>query len=308
MELHAKQSKVVPPSLCAETIGLEFDGRDLTVGVAVPKLARLCADTQSIIDRHYCSGEDMARIVGRWTWAMLVRRPALAVFSSVYRFIEAAGRAAFVVWPSVKRELAVAIGLAPLLFASVADGWCPQVVASDASMDGMGVVASHVAPSVVATVASDRAMPGSQDPERYPAGGGAVAVEEDPAARTAFRPPPPAELAGVQWSTIVSSRWEREEHINSLELRAAMTAVRWALSSSAAINSRLLHLCDSSVVVGALSKGRSSSVLLLRRCRRMAAWLLASGLRLFMRWVPTEWNPADGPSRAPRGRRNVFQR
>ena len=301
--LHAKPSKVAPPTHCTETIGLEFDGRELTVGVSVPKLQRLCDDTQSIIDRRWCTGEDLSRIVGRWTWAMLVRRPALAIFSSVYRFIEAAGRVAFAVWPSVERELAVAIGLAPLLFASVADGWCSNVVASDASMEGMGVVAAPVTHAVVAEVARDRAMPGSQDPEHYqavaPAPRAAIAVAQ---AAPVPRPPPPAQLADVQWTTIVSSRWEREEHINALELRAAMTAVRWALSSSSAMNSRLLLLCDSSAVLGALSKGRSSSVLLLRRCRRMSAWLLASGLRLFMRWVPTEWNPADAPSRAFHGR------
>ena len=290
--LHAKMSKVVPPTHCTETIGLEFDGRELTVGVSAAKLQRLCDDTQVILNARYCTGERLARIVGRWTWAMLVRRPALSTFSSVYRFIESAGRAAFALWPSVARELRVAIGLAPLLFASIAEGWCPQVVASDASSLGQGVVAAPVAHAVVAEVARDRAMPGSADPERW-----RPQAERSAVAAAAVRPAPPAALAGSKWTTIVSSRWERDEHINSYELRAAVTAVRWVLSSPSAMNSRLLLLCDSSAVVGALTKGRSSSVLLLRRCRRMAAWLLASGLRLFVRWVPSEWNPADGPSR-----------
>ena len=113
------------------------------------------------------------------------------------------------------------------------------------------------------------------------------------------RPLPPIEFENTQWSTIVSSRWEREEHINSLEMRAAITAIQWTLSLARnAVNSRLLLLSDSTTAVGALSKGRSSSPVILRRCRRAAALLLASGIRLHCRWVPTEWNPADGPSRA----------
>jgi ribonuclease HI len=104
-------------------------------------------------------------------------------------------------------------------------------------------------------------------------------------------------VASSAWRTIVSSRWRRPEHINVLELRALTTAVRWVLSFRQALNCRLLVLCDSQVVVGAVTKGRSSSQLLLRRLRYLAAMALASGLRLTVRWVASADNPADGPSR-----------
>ena len=54
---------------------------------------------------------------------------------------------------------------------------------------------------------------------------------------------------------------------------------------------------DSQVVVGALGKGRASSHQLLRLCRMAAAVQLACGIRLYLRWVPSESNVADGPSR-----------
>jgi len=99
------------------------------------------------------------------------------------------------------------------------------------------------------------------------------------------------------WVPIVSSRWTREEHINVLELRALHTAVKWVMSHSHSIGSRVSVLCDSTVVIGVVSKGRSSSRALLRRMRCMGAWVLGGGLRLDVQWVASEFNPADQPSR-----------
>ncbi len=96
---------------------------------------------------------------------------------------------------------------------------------------------------------------------------------------------------------LVSSRWRDREHINILELRAVQTALRWATSRPAGVDCRLLLLVDSSVSVYALNKGRSSSRPMLRRLRAIAALVLASGLRVFTRWVPSKFNPADEPSR-----------
>ena len=59
------------------------------------------------------------------------------------------------------------------------------------------------------------------------------------------------------------------------------------------------HLCfsDSLVSIGAMRKGRSYSVPLLRLIRRSAACFLGYGLDLCLRWVPTKQNWADYPSR-----------
>jgi hypothetical protein len=75
-------------------------------------------------------------------------------------------------------------------------------------------------------------------------------------------------------------------------------AVSWYLSlSQSSSHHRVALLTDSMVVAGAVTKGRSSSPDLLRRLRSLAALQLASGLRLFLRWIPSASNPADGPSR-----------
>ena len=96
---------------------------------------------------------------------------------------------------------------------------------------------------------------------------------------------------------MVAGPFRRSEHINDLELRSVCTAVRWVLTSPDSIERRVLLLSDSQVAVGALTKGRTSAHLLLRRLRPTCALLLASGIRLSVRWIPSKLNPADGPSR-----------
>jgi hypothetical protein len=51
------------------------------------------------------------------------------------------------------------------------------------------------------------------------------------------------------------------------------------------------------VVLGGVRRGRSSAKFLRNGLRELAMYCLASGLRLYGRYVSTEHNPADGPSR-----------
>lgn len=258
--LPPKLSKVVLPT-CepVECLGLEVDGVKLTIGLSASKLRDLIDLTRLFLMEGECSGAQLSHLVGKWTWAAMACRPSLAVFSAVYTFINRAQFRIFTLWPSVRRELITIMNLAPLLRSSLTDLWCSRVVAVDASTTGMGVVST---PFV------------SNQPDDY------------------LHP-------STRWSVIVSSQWrDNNEHINSLELRAAATAVKWSLSyPSCSPGRKLLLFSDSQVAIGSLSKGRSSSPLLLRRLRAISASLLASGLRLLLYWIPSELNPADEPSR-----------
>ena len=285
--LPAKPSKVVWP--CAtgvDCLGMHLHGTGLTVGVRPDKLHRLCMMTQQVMMADECTGIEMASIVGSWAWAMLVARPALSIFSSVYRFIQCAGSRPFRVWPSVVRELTNAIHVAPLLYAHIGTptSWFDRVIAVDASLDGLGVCATrdvHVHDVMAASSHSGVIHIDSRD---------------DVVESLLDRP-----LLTARWSTIVAAPWritDSHEHINSLEMRSVSTAIRWVLSSPISIRSRLLLLSDSQVVVGALSKGRTSSFSLLCRVRPVCAFLLASGIQLYARWVASADNPADAPSRA----------
>ncbi len=101
----------------------------------------------------------------------------------------------------------------------------------------------------------------------------------------------------ARWSPLISTAWRDPEHINALELRAVLLAVHWVLSHPSSLTRRVLLLVDSTVAFFSLWKGRSSSPQLLRILRKIGALLLAGGLALLPGWVPSEVNPADGPSR-----------
>jgi hypothetical protein len=285
--LPVKPSKrVAPTSDCVEGLGLEIDGRARRIGVSPSKLWKLCDATVSLFGQRFVSGDQLRVLMGRWTWACLINRPSLSVFNAVYRFIEVAGSRNFTLWPVVRRELELVMGLVPLLFVDVSAQFSERVVATDASGTAQGVVACRVPVDIVHSVASE-------------CGG---IIMPDPGSCDDHPTCPRSLVRFVQncdWRVIVSSRWRAPEHINSLELRAVSTAVRWLLSTHNPLvfGSKLLILCDSQVVVGALRKGRSPSRVLLRRLRAVAALALVAKLRLTLLWIPTDINPADEPSR-----------
>jgi hypothetical protein len=267
--------RVLPTSQCIEGLGLELNGTEHLVGVSVEKLHCLCLETVDLLRGVECTGLEMARLVGKWTWACLVNRPSLAVFNSVYHFTQAAQNRRFCIWDSVRTELHCIIGLAPLLFAKLDSEWFPQVLATDASETGFGVVCAAASPAVQTSLASQAAV---IPRESY--------TEQSVLCKVNLR-----------WRTLFASRWQREEHITVLELRALSAGVRWALSSPRAFRRKLLLFCDSLPVLGAVNKGRSSTHSLLPRLRVLAGYLLAGGLRVVVKWIPTELNPADEPSR-----------
>ena len=72
---------------------------------------------------------------------------------------------------------------------------------------------------------------------------------------------------------------------------------RMAVPVCASLKAQLVVLCDSRVIVGAWSKGRSSSRQLNGLLRSCLAWSIAGRKLLCLLWVGTHFNPADGPSR-----------
>jgi hypothetical protein len=206
------------------------------------------------------------------------------VFSAVYHFIRVADKIPFTIWKSVRRELWTAIRLAPLFFATLSVDWFHSVIACDASLTGQGICARKVS-----TIGKFAMAAG--------AAGSGILVEPDEGYEKSLNGALLGDREHSKWATIVSAPFVRSEHINCLELRSVQTALRWVVSSPDCINRRLLMLNDSQVSVGALTKGRSSAHLLLARLRPTCGLLLAAGIQLYVRWIKSELNPADEPSR-----------
>jgi hypothetical protein len=101
-----------------------------------------------------------------------------------------------------------------------------------------------------------------------------------------------------RWKIAVANRWAVPAHINVLELYAEAIGASWVLrKGNPLVGRRVVLLQDSQVAVFSGTKGRSSSLPLLRPLRRTAALLLAGNLHVDRLWIPSKANPADGPSR-----------
>ena len=100
------------------------------------------------------------------------------------------------------------------------------------------------------------------------------------------------------WRCLISHPWRNNsEHINVLELRAALLACHWLLSSPHVLSSRVFLLVDSAATFFSIWKGRSSSPRLLLIMRKLSAIMLSADLTLMTGWIPSKVNPADEPSR-----------
>eukprot|EP00972_Heterocapsa_arctica_P038488 5671745-Heterocapsa_arctica.AAC.1 len=82
-----------------------------------------------------------------------------------------------------------------------------------------------------------------------------------------------------------------------LEARAVLWSVRRRARRMAGHGKRFLHLGDNVSVCLAFAKGRAHDYNLLTMVRRTNMYLLACGMRMSLRWVPSKWNPSDDASR-----------
>lgn len=365
----SKQCKRVrPTSKPVDCLGVTVHGALRRVGVSTDELARVISETVQFASQPLCSGHALSRIIGAWTWMFLLNRSALSVFSSVYRFISTAGHRSIPLWHSVLNELVVTIDIAPLLQSSLDLSALSDMVCTDSSTTGLGVVVTQIPPAIVRPLAAStvsahlmaldaRRIPGmidaigeSIEPFLLPLSDAGIVPTHHyrPSAPFAlYYPGQPRYLPCVtsaaimqqhlelsdsdsaavantsenvlsllsnerfydlyrsiaqrSWRTVVSSEWRfcADEHINAKEIRAVETGLRYVLFSrnSSALDSRFIAFMDSAVALFALTKGRSSSPVLLRRARAVAALLLATGMRPFYRYIATGINPADAPSR-----------
>jgi len=304
-----KQSKVVmPTSLPVKVIGFDIDGTQATIRLPANSELSLIQSTLAVLRAPTVTGSVLSHIVGRWTWVMMLRRSTLAVLQHVYRYCRVAKQRYFTLWSSVRRELSMLIDLLPVLNARLDAPYFHRAIASDASELAGGVVTTALTPQVhqrLWPLCSDRHHAVQQAKHNAQ-----CSRTEDPDILSRA-----LELLGLStsetdrfdafyhfvdttpWRTIISTPWTGPEHINVLELRAALLAVHWVLSYPSAIGRRVYLLLDSTVAFFSLWKGRSSSPALLLVLRKISALLLANGLSLLPGWVPSAVNPADAPSR-----------
>lgn len=100
------------------------------------------------------------------------------------------------------------------------------------------------------------------------------------------------------WRTVVKFKWrEPGEHISELELRTALSMLKWRLRSARHQGTKFLHLMDSAASIGVLTKKRSSAHVMQRVAAKYALLEIAGHVWSVFGFVRSDVNPADGPSR-----------
>ena len=100
-----------------------------------------------------------------------------------------------------------------------------------------------------------------------------------------------------EWKHCFHCRWKNTEHINSLEMRAILLSLRWRVCHLEETEVRFAHLTDSYVCMSVISKGRSSSDMLMHIMRKVSAFCFAFGLLPILLHVESTENPTDEASR-----------
>ena len=99
------------------------------------------------------------------------------------------------------------------------------------------------------------------------------------------------------WSIAVRGRWALPEDIFRTEGRAAVLAMCHALRRSDQYGKHTLVLVDNLGLALSLGKGRCATTAGINTCRERLALSIMGNTQFVIRWVCSEYNPADGPSR-----------
>ena len=286
-------SKDVDACVDGTIIGIDLcDGRHLHAGrhkLAAWLCATLCLLGQQ---KPRLSKDGLSALLGIPHWAGQLRRPVYSCLHEVYSHgsSESASDAPCALTSRARGELVVLAGYMLLCQVDLQTQWSTQLVATDASPAfGFGVSkvevgaavareAGHFAKLADTYVTLDEAAaPQTRKPRRGLQRSLGVAMNE--------------------FSTVVSSKAVHLGHAGTLEAVAVNLALRWLARSRRWHACRTPLLCDAQAVLGAVRKGRTSAPSLAREIRRTGALLLAMQCLLFISYIPSEWNPADRPSR-----------
>jgi hypothetical protein len=296
-------------------LGLLIDGVSASVSASPAKLVPLIASTLSLLSLHEVDGSWVEQIVGSWTWFMLLRRPLLSLFHSVYRFIAVARGKRYQLWPSVRVELSLVLALCPFMTTSLRSLPISSLLATDASLTAGAVVYTPLSQPLMSSLwPMATRIPFTYLPVNnnfhvmFPSSVDAdnpMSIVRQPAftnASSELLAPPllPSSISQLRWVTAFSHRWSIPQHINVLELHSVLAAIRWALrtpSFTHAAGTRIIVLVDNSVSVSVLLKGRARSRALQSVMRVLMAHMLVANFSILPIWIPSQANPADRPSR-----------
>ena len=108
---------------------------------------------------------------------------------------------------------------------------------------------------------------------------------------------PRALLHKADWEVKLHGKWEHSDNILVLEGYALLKSLMRVAGTKHGQNIRLLLLVDNLPIALSFDRRRSRKFKVLRLIRKFSAVCLACNLACSVRWIPSEYNAADAPSR-----------
>ena len=324
-EVFNKEMLILHPgvvhSRSVKALGCDLRGDLFATRVTAERYHKLHQAIQAILDRKKVSGRILEVVIGHATFVGLTCRNLLSIFNTVYKYIRSNYSSPSILWRSVREELFVFRSLMIYLHADWARPWNTYVSASDASLSGFGIVSSTWSREDVAEVGRlhergrfKRAGPHSARESALTTAGFVrdeatnewVAGWLDDAdylqlsgwaLNREFREVPSRLLQKDLWTPRLWGRWQHEAGILELEARALVKSLKRIAVSVFGHDIRQLLLTDNMSVCLSFDRSRSRSYSLLQQIRRFSAYCLSRNIACTVRWIPSELNSADEPSR-----------
>lgn len=300
----------------AESLGFFLDGKLGRVYPRPNKLKKVQVVLDWLATSPRVSGRMIERAIGHCIHFSMLRRELLSVFRAVYDFKVVHYEERVKLWSTAATEFAMMSALLDICYADLRRPWSQEITASDASLSGTGVCGTCWSHDDVAQVGRQRelwrfraedAASKARDHVRGldPFVDVNTVLEERVMKQKVdifqlnldFQEISRDLLREEDWKVLFSTRMTLPEHITLLEGRGIAQALRHKARSSNHFHKRHVHLNDNLGMVLSFDRGRAKNKALLFQCRRGAAHAIATDSEYHFRWIPSEFNIADKPSR-----------
>jgi len=286
------EKKDITAAASGTLIGVDLDrGRYLAPGTEKLTHFLLAVCELAVTPSPSLAPLQLSGLLGTPHWYHQLRRPLYAVFNAVYdhtRLVPDSQPAPL--GDAAVGELTIAALLALTAEVDLTQAWSTVALATDASLSGFGVTAATVSPDIARGIGH---LARQDDIFVTLDAPGPLGLEKPRKGVDAKLPIKPHEF-----KTVISAPATYAAHSGTLEMEGVVLGLRWLSRCQKHFARRQPFLVDAQVVLKALKRGRSSAPTLIRGIRRAAALTLAMSLTTYFVYVPSEWNPADAPSRA----------
>ena len=311
-EVHSEETKA---------LGAILDGKTLCSRICPERYHKVRQSIRGLLQKPQVTGQMVEVVLGHATFCALNNRMLMSIFHSCYKFIRAHYFEPVAMWDAVRREFTAFSGLMIFLRADWWRPWNSLVCCSDASTTGYGVCTSHWRLEDVRKVGRQKERSRFKRCDNHPAresaltSAGFIRDELTGAWKAgnlstedylnlsgwkldqSFEEVPARLLRKQLWQPKLWGKWRFNEGIIILEARAAVKAMKRIAMSRYGSQTRQLFLLDNMSLTLALERSRSRQYGLLRQVRVFNAYCIARGIQPSFRWIPSELNSSDEPSR-----------